>query len=107
MKVNNSIGYGKETNTIKLKLTINEYQNHPDSPKFLGIVKFKERIVIEPDVEYIFGHWQRANENLHLSLTPLENMEKLPTQKRVSKLPISIRKVVTDFLNNRGEDHHF
>ncbi|WP_299060460.1 hypothetical protein [uncultured Polaribacter sp.] len=103
----NAIDHDKETNTIKLKLTVNEYQNHPDSPTFSGIVKFPKKIVIEPNVEYIFGHWQRANDNLYLTLTPKTDLEKLPTQKRISKLPIPIKKGITDFLNNMGEEYSF
>ncbi len=103
----NAIDHDKETSTIKLKLTVNEYQNHPDSPMFSGIVKFPKKIVIEPNVEYIFGHWQRANDNLYLTLTPKTDLEKLPTQKRISKLPIPIRKGITDFLNNMGEEYPF
>ncbi|WP_179317196.1 hypothetical protein [Winogradskyella undariae] len=94
-------------NTIKLKLTINDKQNHPNSPMFSGIVNFKEKIVIEPDVDYIFGHWQRANNNMYLTLTPIADVEKLPEQKRISNLPISLRKGITNFLNNLGENLDF
>ena len=55
---------------------------------------FKERIVIEPGVEYIFGQWQRAKRNLYLTMIPIANLEKTPTQRRVSKLPISVKKGV-------------
>lgn len=106
-KPQNSVTVDEETNTIKLKLTVNETQNHPDSPMFAGTVTFQEKIVIEPGVEYIFGHWQRANNNLYLTLTPLENMDKLPSQKRVSNLPVSMQKGVTDFLNNLGKNLNF
>ena len=61
----------------------------------------------KPGVEYIFGQWQRAKQNLYLTMMPIDNLEKSPTQKRVSKLPISVKKGVTDFLNNIGKDHHF
>lgn len=97
----------KETNTIKLKLTINEYQNHPDSPTFSGIVKFPEKIVIQPNIEYIFGHWQRADDNLYLTLTPKTDLEKLPQQKRISKLPTPIKQGINDFLNDMGENLDF
>ncbi|PQJ82614.1 hypothetical protein [Polaribacter glomeratus] len=103
-EIDNSIDYDKETNTLKLKLTITENQQYPDSPKFSGVVKFKERIVIEPNVDYVFGLWQRANNNLYLTLTPQENIDILPTQKRISKLPISVQKAVTDFLNNMSKN---
>lgn len=106
-KPQNSVTEDEETNTIKLKLTVNEIQNHPDSPMFAGTVTFQEKIIIEPGVEYIFGHWQRANNNLYLTLTPLENMDKLPTQKRISNLPVSMQKEVTDFLNNLGKNLNF
>ena len=49
-----------ETNELKFKLTINENQYHPDSPLHAGTVTFKERIVIEPGVEYIFGLWKSS-----------------------------------------------
>jgi hypothetical protein len=103
----NSVTINSETNELKFKLTINEFQNHPDSPKFAGIVTFKQKITIEPDVEYVFGQWQRANDQLYLTLTPKENMDKLPTQKRISKQPIPIRQSITKFLNNIGENLNF
>lgn len=102
-----TVTYNNETNEIKFKLTINDKQNHPDSPLYAGTVIFKEKIVIEPNVEYIFGQWQRANNNLYLTLTPIENMDKLPTQKRISKHPISLQKGITDFLNNMGKNLRF
>lgn len=95
------------TNTLKLKLTINELQNHPDSPQYAGCVKFKEKIIIEPNVDYTFGLWKRSNENLYLTLTPQEELDKLPTQKRLSNLPISLQKGITDFLNNMGKNIDF
>lgn len=93
-----------ETNELKFKLTINEHQYHPDSPLHAGTVTFKERIVIEPGVEYIFGLWNRANENLYLTMTPLENLEKTPQTKRISSQPKSIRQVMIDYLNGLGAD---
>lgn len=95
------------TNTLKFKLTINDVQNHPDSPKFSGIVKFKEKIVINPNVDYIFGMWQRANDNIYLTLTPQEDLDKLPTQKRLSNLPVTLQEGITNFLNNMGKDVDF
>ncbi|AUC84918.1 hypothetical protein CW731_06255 [Polaribacter sp. ALD11] len=103
----NSVTINTETNGLKFKLTINEFQNHPDSPKFAGLVTFKQKIVIEPDVEYVFGQWQRANDQLYLTLIPKENMDKLPTQKRISNTPISLQKGITDFLNNMGKNNNF
>lgn len=93
-----------DTNELKFKLTINENQHHPDSPLHAGTVTFKERIVIEPGVEYIFGLWNRANENLYLTMTPLENLEKTPQTKRISSQPKSIRQVMIDYLNSLGAD---
>lgn len=93
-----------ETNELKFKLTINENQYHPDSPLHAGTVTFKERIVIEPGVEYIFGLWNRANENLYLTMTPVENLEKAPQTKRISSPPKSIRQVMIDYLNSLGAD---
>lgn len=98
------VEYDKETNQIKFKLTINDNQNHPDSPLYAGTVKFNERIIIEPGVEYVFGQWQRAYDNLYLTMIPLDNLEKTPTQKRISSLPISLQKGVADFLNNLGRN---
>ena len=104
-KQQSSVEFDKVTNELKFKLTINENQHHPDSPLYAGTVIFKERIIIEPGVEYIFGQWQRAKDNLYLTMIPIENLEKLPVQKRISKLPISIKQGVADFLNNLGKNH--
>ena len=93
-----------DTNELKFKLTINENQYHLDSPLHAGTVTFKERIVIEPGVEYIFGLWNRANENLYLTMTPLENLKKIPQTKRISRQPISLQQGITDFLNRLGKD---
>ena len=102
-----SVEIDSETNEIKFKLTINENQQHPDQPIYAGTVTFNERIVIEPGIEYVFGQWQRANNNLYLTMIPIDNLEKTPTQRRVSKLPISIQKGVKDFLNNIGKNNNF
>lgn len=99
-----SVQIDSETNELKFKLTINENQYHPDSPLHAGTVTFKERIIIEPGVEYIFGLWNRANENLHLTMIPLENLEYTAQTKRISKQPISIQQGITDFLNSMGKD---
>jgi len=101
VKINN------ENNELRFKLTINENQQHPDSPLHAGTVTFKERIVIESGVEYIFGLWQRANENLYLTMTPLENLDKLPSQKRICDQPISLQKGISDFLSNLGKNLDF
>lgn len=104
-KITSSYGkINKESNELKFKLTINENQFHPDSPLYAGTVNFKERIVIEPGVEYIFGVWPRANENLYLTMTPIKNLEKLPIQKRICSHPISLQEGITDFLNCLGKD---
>ena len=102
-----SVEIDSETNEIKFKLTINESQQHPDQPMHAGTVTFKERIVIEPGVEYIFGQWKRANDSLYLTMIPIDQLEKTPIQKRISNTPISLKKGITDFLNNIAEDHHF
>lgn len=99
-----SVQIDSETNELKFKLTINENQYHPDSPLHAGTVTFKERIIIEPGVEYIFGLWNRANENLHLTMVPLENLEYTAQTKSISKQPISIQQGITDFLNSMGKD---
>lgn len=93
-----------ETNELKFKLTINKNQHHPDSPAHAGTVTFRERIVIEPGVEYLFGLWNRANENLYLTITPLENLEKTAQTKSISKQPISLQQGINDFLNNLGKN---
>lgn len=99
-----SVQIDSEINELKFKLTINENQYHPDSPLHAGTVTFKERIIIEPGVEYIFGLWNRANENLYLTMIPLENLENIAQTKRISKQPISLQQGITDFLNNMGKE---
>jgi hypothetical protein len=37
-------------------------------------------------------------------MTPLENLEKLPIQKRISDQPISLQKGIQDFLKNLGQN---
>jgi hypothetical protein len=99
-----SVEVDSVTDELKFKLIINKNQYHPDSPTHAGTFTLKERIVIEPDVEYIYGFWPRANENLYVTMTPLKNLDKLPVQKRISDYPISIQKGIQDFLKNLGEN---
>lgn len=98
-----SVEVDSETNELKFKLVINKNQYHPDSPTHAGTFTLKERIVLEPDVEYIYGFWPRANECLYVTMTPLKNLEKLPTQKRISDYPISLQTGIQDFLRNLGK----
>ncbi|CAM1361348.1 conserved protein of unknown function [Tenacibaculum soleae] len=95
------------SNELKLKLTINKERYHPDSPLYAGCITFKEQIIIEPNVEYVFAQWERANDNLYFTLIPTTEFEKLPVQKPISNLPISLQKGITDFLNNLGSNLEF
>ena len=70
---------GIETNELKFRLTTNKDQHYPDRPSHSGTLIFNQKIVIEPGVEYIYGLWPRANNNLYLTLIPQENLERLPT----------------------------
>lgn len=89
-----------DTNELKLKLTINESFNHPDSPQYAGTIIFKERIVIEPNTEYVFAQWTRSDNNLFFSLVPLKSLEKLPKQERISEQPKLIKEIIEDFFKN-------
>lgn len=99
--------FDRETNEIKFKLTINKNQDYPDSPSYAGTVTFNEKIVINPKVEYVFGMWKRSKDDLYLTMIPLENIKKLPNQKRIAKIPISLRKGIEDFLSSIGRDDNF
>lgn len=83
---------------------INKDQYHPDSPTHAGTFTLKERIVLEPGVEYIYGFWPRANENMYLTMTPLKNLDKFPIQKKISDHPISLQKGIEEFLKKLGEN---
>jgi hypothetical protein len=93
-----------ETNELKFKLTINKNQHHPDSPLYAGTITFKEKIIIEPGIEYIFGLWKRANDNLYLTMIPIENLDRLPLQKRISGKPIGLQRDIVDFLKESGKN---
>jgi hypothetical protein len=99
-----SVELNSETDELKFKLFIEKNQQHPDSPTHGGTFISKERIVIEPGVEYIYGFWPRANENLYLTMVPLKNLDKLPIQKRISDHPISLQKGIEEFLRNLGKN---
>lgn len=99
--------FNSETNELKLKLTVDNERIHPDSPVYAGTITFKEKIVLKANVEYIFGQWERANNNMFLTLTPMNELDKRPTQKTISRLPISIKKGVNIFLRNMGKTLDF
>jgi hypothetical protein len=98
------VSFNTETNEIRFKLTINKNRNHQDSPEYSGLVTFKERIVIEPNVEYLFGQWQRSNNELYLTMIPMDEIEKTPLQKRVESQPLPIREKIEAFLNSISKD---
>lgn len=69
------------TDQLKFKLTINKESYHPDSPKYAGLITFKKRIVIEPNVEYSFAQWERSGNNLYLTLIPTDDLYPSADQK--------------------------
>lgn len=91
-----------DCDTIKLRLTLNEFNNHPDSPKYAGTIKFTERIIIEPNVNYTFAQWKRSYDELYFTLVPNHVIENLPQQKKISQLPKSLQECISDFLNAMG-----
>ena len=84
---------------LKIELTINDISDHPDKPKFAGIVSFKENIVLKKGVKYVFGMWERVNNELHLTFIPAEKIAKSPKQIRLSKESKYIQEIINDFLN--------
>jgi len=88
------------TNNLKLRLTINDYNHHPDSPLYAGTIRFKEKIVINPNVDYTFAQWERHNDELYFTLVPTSEIEKLPVQKKLSQEPKAVQEHITNFLNN-------
>lgn len=99
--------FNSVTNELKLKLTINKEKYHPDSPLYSGIVTFKEKIILNPNIEYIFAQWERANNNLYFTLVPISQLEKLPTQKHIAKLPITLKKGIEDFFINLSKNNRY
>ena len=93
-----------KNNVLKLKLTINDNQLLPDSPLYAGTVIFKEKIVIEPNIEYVFGQWPRSDDNLYFTLVPLQNINSLPKQKIISKQPISMQEAIAEFFKKIEND---
>lgn len=91
-------------NSLKFRLSINEYNNHPDKPLYAGTVKFKKKIVINPDEEYAFAHWKRANDDVFLTLVPISEIENRPVQKKLSQQPKILKEHITNFLNNINID---
>lgn len=92
------------TNQLKFRLTLNHGSNHPDSPKYAGIITFKERIVIEPNVEYTFAQWKRSGDNLYLTLIPTEEVYPAPNQMPISRLPTTLQDGIQSFLRNIKPD---
>lgn len=91
----------KETSgQLKFRLTINKGSHHPDSPKYAGIITFKERIVIEPNVEYTFAQWERAGDHLYLTLIPTDEVYPAPNQLPISRLPTSLQDGIQSFLRS-------
>ncbi|WP_299155352.1 hypothetical protein [uncultured Christiangramia sp.] len=90
----------RETSQLRLTLTIDKSKFHPDSPKYAGLVKFKQRIVIEPDVEYSFAQWERSGDNLYFVLTPIDEIYPAPNQTPIVRVPTSLQDGIRDFLES-------
>ena len=88
------------TNSLKMRLTINDYQTHPDNPLYAGTITFDKKIIIEPKVQYTFAQWKRSNDDLFFTLIPTTEIEKLPVQKTLSQEPKILQEHITNFLNN-------
>lgn len=99
--------FNSETNELKFKLLINTEQYHPDSPLYAGSVTFKEKIIIEPNVEYTFAQWERVRNQLYLTMIPTSELEKAPIVKSISKQPKHIKKHINNYLKNIGKDLDF
>lgn len=96
-----------KTNELKFKLTIDNERRHPDSPLYSGVVTFKEEIVLKPGVEYAFGQWERANNNLYLTMIPTSELEKSPKQQPLSRVPISLQEGIRNYFNRLGRNLDF
>lgn len=96
-----------ETDELKFKLFVDKKSQHIDGPLHSATFILKEDVILKKGVEYICALWPRANENLYLTMTPLETLEKLPVQKRISDHPISLQKGIQDFLRNLGKELDF
>ena len=90
----------ESVNVLKMKLTINDCSNHPDSPLYAGTITFDKKIIIEPKVQYTFAQWKRSNDDLFFTLIPTTEIEKLPVQKTLSQEPKILQEHITNFLNN-------
>ncbi|MDD7915480.1 hypothetical protein [Polaribacter ponticola] len=99
-----SLQQNKETNELKFKLLINSEKHHPDSPLYAGTIVFKERIVIEPNIEYTFGQWERANDQLYLTMIPTSEIEKAPEVKSLFKQPRHIKNHIEDYFKHIKND---
>jgi len=88
---------------IRMLLPKAQESNHPNAPKFSGTVNFQEEIIIQSNMNYIFGMWQRANGDFYLTLIPEERLEAYPQIKRLSSYPKHIHEIMQDYLNSMGE----
>jgi len=107
--IKNGINKDKSTSSshLKLKLTKNDLNQHPDAPKYAGTITFKEEIIIKPNVQYTFAQWERSNNELYFTLMPIEDIENLPAQKRLYQEPQELQEVITEFFNEMGNNLKF
>lgn len=89
----------ESVNVLKMRLTVNDCSNHPDSPLYAGTINFEEKVVINPGVNYTFAQWKRGDGDLYFTLVPTSEIEKLPVQKTLSQEPKAVQEHITNFLN--------
>jgi len=90
--------YDVQTNELKFRLTKNEFPKDIDSPIYSGILNFPNEITLQANIDYIFGGWRRSNNELYLTITPIDQLYKAPQQKLISKQPQHIQESIQKFL---------
>lgn len=89
---------GSIANQLKFILTSNENNYHPDSPKYAGIVKFHKRIIIEPNIDYVFAQWKTNKNDLYLTLIPKDDTSLYPKQNLMTDLSPILNETLQDVL---------
>lgn len=86
---------------LKFKLTINDISNKSHKPKFAGSLKFPKKIILNPQIKYTFGMWERENNQMYLTIIPTENIYYTTIQKRIWEEANHIQVAINDYFKKQ------
>lgn len=86
--------YGKTSDELKFRLTIDSRSTNFERPRFGGTIKFPTDIFLSKDIKYSFAAWEKTGDEFYLTFIPVEKSQNKPIQKRIHEESKHIKDVI-------------